>query len=135
MTTADKGDGLVALRHGVQDGLDGFGDVAAEELVAFAIEVDILRVLDLRNMRGDEDEKVVDGDAALMHDARGDFVLLDDGGVEVVIVDDASSDGTAEILGRLHDERLTMIRHPVNRGKGAAIGPGRRGDRRLHDPA
>ena len=44
--------------------------------------------------------------------------------VEVVIVDDASTDGTAEILDRLHDERLTKIRHPVNRGKGAAIRTG-----------
>jgi glycosyltransferase involved in cell wall biosynthesis len=44
--------------------------------------------------------------------------------VEVVIVDDASSDGTAEILDRLHDERLTKLRHPVNRGKGAAIRTG-----------
>jgi dolichol-phosphate hexosyltransferase len=41
--------------------------------------------------------------------------------VEVVIVDDASSDGTAEILDGLHDERLTKLRHQVNRGKGAAI--------------
>jgi dolichol-phosphate hexosyltransferase len=41
--------------------------------------------------------------------------------VEVVVVDDASTDGTAEILDRLHDERLVKLRHPVNRGKGAAI--------------
>jgi glycosyltransferase involved in cell wall biosynthesis len=41
--------------------------------------------------------------------------------VEVVIVDDASTDGTAEILGDIHDERLVKLRHPVNRGKGAAI--------------
>ncbi|MGH3201220.1 MAG: glycosyltransferase family 2 protein [Streptosporangiaceae bacterium] len=41
--------------------------------------------------------------------------------VEVVIVDDASTDGTAGILGDIHDERLVKLRHPVNRGKGAAI--------------
>jgi len=41
--------------------------------------------------------------------------------VEVVIVDDASTDGTAEILDHMHDERLVKLRHPVNRGKGAAI--------------
>ena len=41
--------------------------------------------------------------------------------VEVVIVDDASTDGTAEILGGIHDERVVKLRHPVNRGKGAAI--------------
>jgi glycosyltransferase involved in cell wall biosynthesis len=41
--------------------------------------------------------------------------------VEVVIVDDASTDGTAEILGDIHDERVVKLRHPANRGKGAAI--------------
>jgi glycosyltransferase involved in cell wall biosynthesis len=41
--------------------------------------------------------------------------------VEVVVVDDASTDGTAEILAGFHDERLVMLRHPVNRGKGGAI--------------
>ena len=41
--------------------------------------------------------------------------------VEVVIVDDASTDGTAGILGQLHDERLVKLTHPANRGKGAAI--------------
>jgi dolichol-phosphate hexosyltransferase len=41
--------------------------------------------------------------------------------VEVVIVDDASTDGTSEIIDGLHDERLVKLRHPVNRGKGAAI--------------
>jgi glycosyltransferase involved in cell wall biosynthesis len=41
--------------------------------------------------------------------------------VEVVIVDDASTDGTAEILSHLDDERLVKLRHPANRGKGAAI--------------
>jgi glycosyltransferase involved in cell wall biosynthesis len=42
--------------------------------------------------------------------------------VEVVIVDDASTDGTAEILGDIHDERLVKLRHPANRGNGAATG-------------
>ena len=41
--------------------------------------------------------------------------------VEVVIVDDASTDGTAEIIDRLQDERLIKLRHPANRGKTAAI--------------
>jgi glycosyltransferase involved in cell wall biosynthesis len=41
--------------------------------------------------------------------------------VEVVIVDDASTDGTAEILAGFRDERLIMLQHPVNRGKGAAV--------------
>jgi glycosyltransferase involved in cell wall biosynthesis len=41
--------------------------------------------------------------------------------VEIVIVDDASTDGTTEILESLQDERLVKLRHPANLGKGAAI--------------
>jgi glycosyltransferase involved in cell wall biosynthesis len=41
--------------------------------------------------------------------------------VEMVIVDDGSRDGTAEILRGLGDGRLKVINHPRNRGKGAAI--------------
>jgi glycosyltransferase involved in cell wall biosynthesis len=41
--------------------------------------------------------------------------------IELVVVDDGSRDGTAAILGALHDDRVTAHRHPRNRGKGAAI--------------
>ena len=41
--------------------------------------------------------------------------------LEVVLVDDGSSDGTADILNSYADPRLRVIRHPVNRGKGAAV--------------
>ena len=41
--------------------------------------------------------------------------------VELVVVDDASTDGTPEILAGIHDDRLIKLRHPVNQGKGAAI--------------
>jgi glycosyltransferase involved in cell wall biosynthesis len=41
--------------------------------------------------------------------------------VELVVVDDASKDGTSEIIDALHDERLIKLRHPENKGKGAAI--------------
>jgi glycosyltransferase involved in cell wall biosynthesis len=42
--------------------------------------------------------------------------------VELVLVDDASTDGSSEIIDSLPDDpRLTRLRHPVNRGKGAAI--------------
>ena len=41
--------------------------------------------------------------------------------VEVVIVNDGSRDGTAAILDALDDPRITVVHHPVNKGKGAAI--------------
>ncbi|MCE5259844.1 MAG: glycosyltransferase family 2 protein [Chloroflexi bacterium] len=40
---------------------------------------------------------------------------------EIIVVDDCSSDGTAGILSRLVMPDLHVIRHAVNRGKGAAI--------------
>lgn len=41
--------------------------------------------------------------------------------VEVVVVDDGSRDGTSDRLAALDDPRVVHHRHPVNRGKGAAI--------------
>jgi glycosyltransferase involved in cell wall biosynthesis len=41
--------------------------------------------------------------------------------MELVVVDDASTDGTAKILAEFRHPRLTLRTHPVNRGKGAAI--------------
>jgi glycosyltransferase involved in cell wall biosynthesis len=41
---------------------------------------------------------------------------------ELVLVDDGSSDGTAELLdGRDWGPRVRVIHHPVNQGKGAAV--------------
>lgn len=40
-------------------------------------------------------------------------------GLPIVVVDDGSTDGTPALLERL--EGITVLRHPVNQGKGAAL--------------
>jgi glycosyltransferase involved in cell wall biosynthesis len=40
---------------------------------------------------------------------------------ELLVIDDASKDRTAEIVERFDDPRIRLIRQPVNQGKGAAI--------------
>jgi glycosyltransferase involved in cell wall biosynthesis len=46
--------------------------------------------------------------------------------IEIVCVNDASTDSTGEILERLHREALVdrLLQHPENRGKGAAVRSG-----------
>ena len=41
--------------------------------------------------------------------------------IELVIVDDGSTDGTRDLYEKLADDRLTVVLHDVNQGKGAAI--------------
>jgi glycosyltransferase involved in cell wall biosynthesis len=43
---------------------------------------------------------------------------------ELIVVDDASTDETWDILNALSDPRIKLFRHPVNQGKGAAIRTG-----------
>ena len=40
---------------------------------------------------------------------------------EVIIVDDGSQDGTADIIKRLADSTVRLVSYPDNRGKGAAV--------------
>jgi glycosyltransferase involved in cell wall biosynthesis len=44
--------------------------------------------------------------------------------LEIVIVDDGSTDGTRDVLRQLADSTVRVINHEVNRGKGAAIRSG-----------
>ncbi len=43
---------------------------------------------------------------------------------ELVIIDDGSSDSTVSIISSLADPRIRLIRHPRNKGKGAAVRTG-----------
>lgn len=41
--------------------------------------------------------------------------------IELIVIDDGSTDGTSSLLKRISDERVVVMRHITNRGKGAAL--------------
>lgn len=44
--------------------------------------------------------------------------------IEVIVVDDGSSDATRTAVEAIHDERIVYVRHPINRGGSAARNTG-----------
>jgi glycosyltransferase involved in cell wall biosynthesis len=59
--------------------------------------------------------------AELLRRVRNVDLPLD---LEVIVVDDGSSDGTDKILTALGDSTVRVIKHQANRGKGAAVRTG-----------
>jgi glycosyltransferase involved in cell wall biosynthesis len=58
--------------------------------------------------------------------------------LEIVVVDDGSLDGTDKVLAAIEDSTVRVVRHPSNRGKGAAVRTGvaaARGDLMLFQDA
>lgn len=52
------------------------------------------------------------------------FALQREGGVEVIVVDDGSRDGTAGVVEGFAARGVRLLRLPANRGKGAAVRAG-----------
>src|ERR1039458_9226710 len=44
--------------------------------------------------------------------------------LEVVVVDDGSTDGTGKVLSALQDSTVRIVTHATNQGKGARVRPG-----------
>jgi glycosyltransferase involved in cell wall biosynthesis len=86
-------------------------------MTAVASSVEISAVLPAFNEAANLEQAVGSMAAALQAQARA---------FEIIVVDDGSQDGSAELLDRLKSRypTLRVVRHPVNRGYGAALRSG-----------
>lgn len=66
----------------------------------------------------DNIERVVENAVGVLEGLEADF--------EIIVVDDGSSDGTAEIVKKISekDDRVRLVRHSENKGYGAALQSG-----------
>ncbi len=44
--------------------------------------------------------------------------------LQIIVVDDGSSDGSDKVLGAIEDSTVRVLRHKVNQGKGERSAPG-----------
>ncbi|MEO6963706.1 MAG: glycosyltransferase family 2 protein [Puia sp.] len=65
-------------------------------------------------------------EAPVVHEVLESLLTL---GYPIIVVDDGSSDHTAQIVAELP---VTLIRHVINRGQGAALETGMEAARRMH---
>jgi hypothetical protein len=62
----------------------------------------------------------------LVREAAESALMQSDGQVEVIVVDDGSTDGTADMLARVFGQRIRLLSMPRRRGAGAARNAGAR---------